>query len=218
MNRVLNRSLLSMIAAAFIAACANLPGSGSDNDNPAENVTSNMEQVDADLRDAVMQVDAVDASIETLLNADTSLNPAFERYARNVEEMERVGEELEQHADALRTQGFDYFAEWREQTAEVSNPDVAEISDQRHEETREAFTELTRSSANVKRTLQTYISDLRDIETYLSNDLTPAGVEAIQPVAEQAQKDGEALQQAIKPMINALNKARSTMDVSSITD
>jgi hypothetical protein len=218
MNRVLNRSLLSMIAAAFIAACANLPGSGSDNDNPAENVTSNMEQVDADLRDAVMQVDAVDASIETLLNADTSLNPAFERYARNVEEMERVGEELEQHADALRTQGFDYFAEWREQTAEVSNPDVAEISDQRHEETREAFTELTRSSANVKRTLQTYISDLRDIETYLSNDLTPAGVEAIQPVAEQAQKDGEALQQAIQPMINALNKARSTMDVSSIRD
>jgi prefoldin subunit 5 len=218
MNRVLNRSLLSMIAAAFIAACANLPGSGSDNDNPAENVTSNMEQVDADLRDAVMQVDAVDASIDTLLKADNSLNPAFERYARNVEEMERVGEELEQHADALRTQGFDYFAEWREQTAEVSNPDVAEISDQRHEETREAFTELTRSSANVKRTLQTYISDLRDIETYLSNDLTPAGVEAIQPVAEQAQKDGEALQQAIQPMINALNKARSTMDVSSIRD
>jgi hypothetical protein len=216
MNRILNRSLLSMIVAAFIAACANLPGAGSD--NPAEDVTSNIDQVDADLRDAVMQVDAVDASIDTLLSADGAINPAFERYAKNVEEMERVGEELEQHADALRTQGFDYFAEWREQTAEVTNPEVAKISDERHEETRAAFTELARSSANVKRTLQTYISDLRDIETYLSNDLTPAGVKAIQPVAEQAQKDGEALQKAIEPMINALNKARSTMNLSSVTE
>jgi hypothetical protein len=216
MNRTLNRSLLSLVVAVFVAACANLPGSGSD--NPAEDVTSNMEQVDADLRDAVMQVDVVDASIDTLLDADGSLNPAFERYSRNVAEMERVGEELEQHADALRSQGFDYFAEWREQTTEVSNPDVVDISDKRHEESREAFTELTRSSANVKRTLQTYISDLRDIETYLSNDLTPAGVEAIEPVAEQAQKDGKALQEAIEPMINALNKARSTMDLSVVTD
>ncbi|MDX9740699.1 MAG: DUF2959 family protein [Gammaproteobacteria bacterium] len=215
MIRTLNRSLLLLIA-VLIAACANLPGAGSD--NPAREVTSNMDQVDTDLRDAVMQVDTVDASIDTLLRADGSLDPAFERYARNVEEMERVGEELEQHADALRSQGFDYFAEWREQTADVSNPDVVDISEARHEESREAFTELTRTSADVKRTLQTYISDLRDMETYLSNDLTPAGIKAIQPVAEQAQKDGEALQQAIEPMINALNKARSAMDLGALTD
>lgn len=216
MKRTLNRSLLSLGIALFVAACANMPGA--NDSSPVEEVGSNMEQVDADLRDAKMQVDTVDTSIDTLLSADGSLNPAFERYARNVEEMERVGKELEQHVDAMRSQGFDYFAEWREQTTEVSNPDVVDISESRHEESRAAFTELTRSGVDVKRTLQTYISDLRDIETYLSNDLTPAGVKAIEPVAEQARKDGEALQQAIEPMLGALNKARSTMDVSAVTN
>lgn len=216
MKRTLNRSLLSVCAALFIAACANMPGA--NNGSPVAEVGSNMEQVDADLRDAVMQVDTVDASIDTLLGAEGALNSAFARYSRNVEEMERVGEELEQHVDAMRTQGFDYFAEWREQTTDVSNPDVVDISEARHEESRAAFTELTRSGVDVKRTLQTYISDLRDIETYLSNDLTPAGVKAIEPVAEQARKDGEALQEAIEPMLNALNKARSTMDLSAVTN
>lgn len=216
MKQTLNRSLLSLCVALFVAACANMPGAS--NNSPVEEVGSNMEQVDANLRDAVMQVDTVDASIDTLLNADGSLNPAFDRYARNVEEMERVGEELQQHVDAMRSQGFDYFAEWREQTTDVNNPEVVDISEARHEETRAAFTELSRSGVDVKRNLQTYISDLRDIETYLSNDLTPAGVKAIEPVAEQARKDGEALQKAIEPMLNALNKARSTMDVSAVTN
>lgn len=216
MKRTLNRSLLSVCAALFIAACAHMPGA--NHSSPVAEVGSNMEQVDADLRDAAMQVDTVDASIDTLLGAEGALSSAFARYSRNVEEMERVGEELEQHVDAMRSQGFDYFTEWREQTADVSNPEVVDISEARHEESRAAFTELSRSGVDVKRTLQTYLSDLRDIETYLSNDLTPAGVKAIEPVAEQARKDGEALQEAIEPMLSALNKARSTMDLSAVTN
>lgn len=216
MSKTLRNRFLPLAGVTFLlAACAGMPG---EQANSISDISANMDQVDADLRDAVMQVDTVDASIDTLMNSNGALEPAFARYTRQVEEMERVGDELEGHVDALRDQGFDYFVEWREQTTEVSNPELVDISESRQDESRRAFTDLTRSGIDVKRNLQNYLSDLQDIETYLSNDLTPAGVEAITPIAQQARKDGEALQNAIEPMLTAIGKARSTMDVSAVTD
>lgn len=211
MKRTVTLTLFYAVLAALIAACA---ATGSK-ERPIENVSSSMVQVDGDLREAVRQVDAVDSSIDGLIQLDQGdLNTAFDQYSKHVAEMERVGEQLEQHADALREQGLEYFDEWRAQGEEVANPDVRQISEERHAESREAFSEISQSSVDVKRTLQTYISDLRDIESYLSNDLTPAGVRAITPVAEQAKEDGAALQQAITPMLSALNRAKAGMGLS----
>ena len=205
--------IIFLASVALIAACAS-PGS---KEHRIDTVSASMEQVDTDLREAVMQVDAVDSSIDGLIEPENgNLAAAFEQYSEHVAEMERVGEQLEQHADALREQGLEYFDEWRAQGEEVANPEVRRISEERHAESREAFAGISETSIDVKRALQTYISDLRDIETYLSNDLTPAGVQAIAPVAEQARQDGTALQQAISPMLSALNRARTGMGLSAV--
>jgi hypothetical protein len=209
MKKAVTHTMTAAIVLLLLTACA---GSGK---HPVENVSSNMDQLDRDLREAVMQVDVIDASINGMIDpAESEITPAFEQYAGHVDEMERLGERLEQHADALREQGLTYFDEWRAQGETVTNPDVRAISEQRHAESREAFSQISQHSVDVKRTLQTYISDLRDIETYLANDLTPAGIRAIAPVAEQTKEDGVALQRAIRPMLSALTRARAGMGLS----
>ncbi len=212
MKQAVTHTIIAAIALMLITACS---GMGS-NKNTAATVSSNMEQMDGDLRAASAQVDVVDAAINGMIQPGGSeVAVSFQRYADEVEKMEHLGDRLENHTDSLREQGLAYFDEWRTQGETVSNPEVRAISEQRHEESREAFSQITQYSVDVKRTLQTYISDLRDIETYLSNDLTTAGVQAIAPVAEQAKKDGVALQQAIRPMLSALSRARTGMGLSS---
>lgn len=211
MKRILTLATFSAVLVALLAGCASSP------ETQVEGVSSTMEQVDGDLREAVMQVDAVETSIDGLIQPENGeLAEAFEQYSDQVAEMERVGEQLGEHADAMRERGLEYFDEWRTEGETVANPQVREISAQRHAQSREAFSDISQTSVDVKRTLQTYISDLRDIETYLSHDLTPAGLDAIAPVAEQAKQDGEALKEAIAPMLSALNRARGGMGIGAI--
>lgn len=212
MKQAVTLTITAAIVLIMITACSGMRSS----ERPVQTVSSNMEQMDQDLREASAQVDIVDTAINGIIQpAESDVVVAFQRYTNEVDEMERLGRQLDRHADALREQGLAYFDEWRAQGETVSNPEVRAISEQRHAESREAFSQVSQHSVDVKRTLQTYISDLRDIETYLSNDLTPAGMEAIAPVAEQAKKDGVALQQAIRPMLSALSRARTGMGLSS---
>lgn len=214
MNRLVNITLASVLALG-LAACATGP-----RQQGPQAVSSSMDQVEENLGSTQTQVDYVDSAIEDLTRSasaeDADLERAFEEFTEEVEKMEEIGEELASHADAMREQGVSYFEEWRTSGEEISDPEIRDISEERHAQSRSAFDEATRSSVDVKRVLQTYISDLRDIETFLSNDLTPSGVEAIAPVIEQAREDGEALKQAIGPMKSAINRARTGMGVSAL--
>jgi hypothetical protein len=51
---------------------------------------------------------------------------------------------------------------------------------------------------------------------YLSNDLTPAGIESIRPVATKAINDGDYLAAAISPVSDALANAKSAMEQGSL--
>ncbi|MDR2876494.1 MAG: hypothetical protein LBV36_00400 [Chromatiales bacterium] len=209
-KRTLTHIAFSAALTVLIPACASIP-------QPEKQLTSNMSQVYTNLQDTVVQVDVVDASIDTLITPNQEPLPSsFKRYSDRVGEMEKLGTKLEKNANAMRSQGASYFSGWQSDESTVSNSQVLGISASRQAEQRKAFMEVSKNSNEVNRVLQTYLSDLRDIETYLSNDLTPAGVKAITPVAEQAKKDGAALQEAIKPMISTLDRAKSNMDVSSI--
>ena len=56
-----------------------------------------------------------------------------------------------------------------------------------------------------------YLSDIKKIQTDLSNDLTPKGIEAITPVARKAVKDGDRLKDAVKPVISAIDRTKAEL-------
>lgn len=45
---------------------------------------------------------------------------------------------------------------------------------------------------------ETFIRDLKDLETYLSNDLTPAAAKAAGPVFEKVKASGQVLKQNLE--------------------
>jgi hypothetical protein len=60
------------------------------------------------------------------------------------------------------------------------------------------------------------MSDNSEIRTYLSNDLTPKGIESISAVADKAIHDGENLKGAAQPVLTALDRAKAELAHGSV--
>lgn len=189
-----------------------LAGCATSGTKLATKTTNTMQTVEADYRQAALQIDATKASLEDLMNpGQTNLKTAFATYSRNVENMESIGKQLDNHSQKMTARGNDYFAEWEKQGATYTNPQIRELSEQRRLEMREAYMKIPEASVGVRASLKAYLADIRDIQKYLSNDLTPQGVQAIKPIAERAVKDGENLREDVRPVLAAIDHVRTEM-------
>jgi hypothetical protein len=178
----------------------------------AERTTTTMQTVESDYRDVLAQVDASNASLQDLLRHDQSdLKKALATYNTDVVRMEATGVRLDKHTADMIAKRSDYFAEWQKQGDTYSNPLIRQLNEERRLQLRDVFAEIPVASIGVKGSLHTYLVDIREIQNYLSNDLTPTGVRAITPVANKAMTDGETLKTSVRQVLGSIDRARTAM-------
>jgi hypothetical protein len=171
-----------------------------------------MEAVEKDYRQALAQIDATGASLQDLVRpGQRDVKKAFRKYSADVNQMEDLGKRLLEHGDKMSAQGKDYFVEWEKQGDEYTNPQIQALSEQRRADLSAYFVKISEASVGVKGASKAYLSDIREIQTYLSNDLTPKGIESITPVSQKAVKDGNDLKQAVAPVVSAIGSVRSEL-------
>lgn len=188
---------------SFLTGCAT---TGSER---ATKTTNSMQAVEGDYKQASVQIDATRTSLEDLIKpGQTDLKKAYGTYAGNVEKMEQLGKRLDMHTEQMRTRGQAYFAEWESSYTSI---EIRQLSEQRRNEMRKIYAKIPEASIGVSGALKSYLTEIKDIQTYLSNDLTPQGVEIIHPVAQRAMKDGDDLKETIKPVLTAIDEVKAEM-------
>lgn len=201
--------LVLPFATLLLGATPLLVGCATTGSDRATKTTHSMQKVEADYKEASDQIDATRASLEELVKpSQTDTKSAFAVYSKNVTKMEDVGDRLVVHTDQMRSRGNDYFAEWE---SSYTNPEIRELSERRRIEMRQLYAGIPEASIGVMGALKSYLTDIREIQRYLSNDLTAPGVEAIRPTAEKAVRDGDGLKEAIRPVLNAVDRVKSEM-------
>ncbi|OGU00223.1 MAG: hypothetical protein A2079_00360 [Geobacteraceae bacterium GWC2_48_7] len=201
-----------VLCALLMGALIWLAGCATTGTKLATKTTNTMQTVETDYRQAALQIDATRASLEDLMNpGQTDMQTAFKAYTRNVEKMESIGKQLDNHSQKMTARGNDYFAEWEKQGSTYTNPQIRELSEQRRMELRDVYLKVPEASIGVRGNMNAYLADIRDIQKYLSNDLTPQGVQAIKPIAERAVKDGENLRESVRPVLAAIERAKTEM-------
>ncbi|PKN23360.1 MAG: hypothetical protein CVU68_01430 [Deltaproteobacteria bacterium HGW-Deltaproteobacteria-3] len=189
-----------------------LPGCATTGSGRAEKTTAKMEVVDSEIRQAVVQIDATGLSLEKLITPGLSdTKGAFETYSDNVVKMERLGEKLIKHTDEMSVRGKDYFAEWEKQGNTYTNPQIRELSEQRRSDLNTVYRKISESSIGVKGWFIAYMRDIKEIQSFLSTDLTDKGIASITPVARKAINDGTVLRNAVLPVLSALDGAKREM-------
>ncbi len=204
--------ILNMFTSLLLVAITGLSGCATTGMQRSEQTGTTMKTVENDILKAVAQVDVTGASLDELVRPGQSdVKKAFEKYSANVSKMDDLGKRMFEHADKMSAQGKEYFEEWRKQGNTYANPEIQTLSEQRRSDLSAVFVKISEASVGVKGEYKTYMSDNREIQKYLSNDLTPKGVEAITPTARKAVRDGNSLKEAVNPVLYAISSARAEL-------
>lgn len=178
----------------------------------SEKATTTMQTVADEISLVTAQLDATGSSLDDLTRTGQSdVGKAFASYSSNVTKMKDLEERFAKHADEMKSRGKEYFAEWKKQGDAYTNPEIRELSEQRRAELGEIYQGIAEASLGVKSAFQTYMSDLKEIQTYLSNDLTPKGIDAITPSTHKVVRDGENLKHALNRVQTAIDRAKGEM-------
>jgi hypothetical protein len=203
-------AVLTMVL--FLGATLSVAGCAKTGMQRSAKAGTSMQAVENDIRQIIVQVDATGASLEDLLAPNQSdMKKSFKKYSSNVDKMESLEKRFYDHADKMREQGKDYFQEWQTQGDSYSNPQIQALSEQRRADQSAVFVKITEASVGVRGAFKAYMSDIREIQMYLSNDLTSKGIDAIAPIIDKAVLDGAVLKDAVTPVLYAVEEARTEL-------
>jgi len=208
-NRNHSLAFLTMLmigAAAFLGGCATTGMDRSVKTSTSiQEVTNEIEKMDA-------QLDTTAASLDILLMpGQPDVKKSFEEYSDNVVKLEKEGNRVLKRMEEMKSHSIEYFAEWEKQGSAYSNPRIRELSEERRLKLAATYAKVPAAGAGVKVSYLAYLSDLKEIQIYLSNDLTPQGLETITPVADKTDQDLAALKESMQPVLAALNEIKAEL-------
>jgi len=203
-------STILIVVVLIVAGCA------SSGMQRSEKATTTMQTMDDEIKLVVVQLDATGASLNELMKPGQSdVKKAFELYSANVSKMEKLEKDFAKHAKEMKTQGANYFDEWQKQGDKYENPEIQALSEQRRRELGEIYGKIAENSVGMDEAFKAYVSDVKEIQSFLSNDLTSKGIEAIAPISRKAVTDGNRLKREINKLQLSIEAARAEMAHSS---
>jgi seryl-tRNA synthetase len=199
-------TMLLLGTASFIGGCAT---TGMDRSVKASN---SIKDVDTEIRKMIVQIDVTASSLDSLVVAgNQNLKKSFNTYSDNLDKLESEGKKLIKRTDEMKSKNKEYFSEWEKEGEAFTNAEIRELSAERRTKLAEIYAKVPAASAGIKGTYQAYLTDLKEIQRYLSTDLTPNGVEGIVPIAKKSVENMAALKESFKPVLEAMDEIKSEL-------
>lgn len=206
------KKITVIMFAAIAAVAVGIAGCSSTGIQRSEKASTSMQTMDDDIKLVSAHLDATGSSLTELTKPGQSdVKKAFELFTDNVSKMEKMEKKFAKHADQMKERGKDYFEEWQKEGSNYKNPQIQKLSEQRRIELDEIYRQIAQNSIGVKDAFKAYVSDVKELQIYLSNDLTPKGIDTIAPISKKVNNDGENLKTAIKNVQPSIDRARGAM-------
>jgi hypothetical protein len=141
---------------------------------------------------------------ETLVNLNDlvshpgpDLHKQFNDFNNSVNELGLTARDITVKSERMKVQGAAYFKNWDNEMAKIKNEDIRQRSEARKNEVSAHFNRITRLYEEAKAAFVPYMSDLRDVQKFLSVDLTSGGLLAIRDIVAKATEHATPLKESI---------------------
>jgi hypothetical protein len=94
---------------------------------------------------------------------------------------------------------------------QVNNPEIRKLAETRKAKLQGAFDEIRKYSEPLKTQFGPWMSNLKDLHTYLGNDLTIAGVDAAKSLFTKTKTSGAEVQKSMDALLAELNTVSATI-------
>ena len=155
--------------------------------------------------DTVKGLDAIAAS------ATKDPRKSFGQFSKSVANLEATANKARKRSADMKAQGKAYFAQWEKQMAEVQNAEIRNLALQRKSQLQATFDSIRQVAEPLKAQFNPWMSDLKDLEKYLANDLTIAGVDAAKGLFAKTRADGSEVQKSMDALVAELNTVAATI-------
>jgi hypothetical protein len=217
MKQIKNAAAITMTVLAASSAIL-LSGCGT---------TSGYKQADktgagiAEFRDEIVNgKKAVDSTMKALSDiaatANTDPRKAYEQYSKEVANLESTAAKIRKRSQSMQAQGQAYFKQWEQEMAQVSNPDVRKLAEERKAKLQSTFESIRKFAEPLKAQFDPWMSDLKDLKVYLGNDLTIAGVDSAKSLFSKTTGEGLEVQKAMDALVAELNTVAATITPAKV--
>lgn len=197
----------------LISGCAT-----TNNPSRSEETVSAVEAVEEQLNQIRQQLDETQNSLESVTNADNSeIEDAYNAYSDNVEALVEMKSELNKRVENMRTTSNQYLSQWQSEAETYNNEDLRRSSERRRNELSRTLDRVMDNSGDVNRMLEEFISEAKEIESYLANDLTANGAEAVASSQRSVDRTQDKVKDSIGRMKSSVTEIKQEMgsDIAS---
>ncbi len=175
----------------------------------------------ADFRDEIVKgKKAIDDTMKALgqiaVSANTDPRKPFEQYSKCVKNLESTAANIRKRAEEMKARGQAYFTQWAQQLAQVQNPEIRKLAEERKTKLQETFQSVRKYTEPLKAQFDPWMSDLKDLQKYLGNDLTIAGVDAAKGLFTKTQTGGLEVQKSMDGLVAELNTIAATITPAKV--
>jgi hypothetical protein len=105
----------------------------------------------------------------------------------------------------------EYIQKWQDEMSTITDPSLKAAADARRAAVQAQFSNIEAKYSTARDTYKVFYDDLTSLRTYLSNDLTPAGVTATKSMFDKANADGATLHTQAKDVTDTLDQVTNAM-------
>ncbi len=185
----------SVILAWINCACASTPS------DKGAATGKTVDQAAVEVEQSIAHLDATLASLGNLVTQPApDLAPQFKAFSKNLDQLESTAEEVASLADKFDSKGQEYFTQWDQQIATVQNEDIKARSTERREAISASFKEIQNEYSEVRNEFKPLLSDLRDVRSVLSADLTLDGLKSIEGTVEDVSESSKPVKESLQEL------------------
>jgi Protein of unknown function (DUF2959) len=151
-------------------------------------------------------------TLDDLVNKpEMDLKPQFKRFSKAVDTLAADARRNNRSEARISKKSAAYFDEWNKQLADMNYDVVRERSQARKNEVAKYLDSVDQRYREAQDAMGPLLSYLYDVRKALDNDLTPAGVESIKPIAGKARENADKVQLALGRLTSELTVSGNRM-------
>jgi hypothetical protein len=193
-----NQTLFLTCLSTTLLAVALVTGCATDNYHKGAGTAAALNHSADLIAKGSLQIDdSLTALNDLVSNPQPDLRKQFDVFVTAVNNLGATAADVAGKTEAMKTEGAAYFAGWDNEIATMQNEDIRNRSETRRNEVAARFARISRQYDEARIAFQPYMSDLRDVQKYLSTDLTSGGLAAIKEPAAKTTQDAAPLKETL---------------------
>jgi len=194
------------------AAAAMITGCASDNYKNSASTAATLNQSAGLITKDNTLIDESLADLNDLVaNPYPDLRIQFDRFNHAVDRLGASARDVASKAGEMKSQGANYFARWDKESAQIQNEDIRNRSEIRRNEVAAHFGRISQQYDEAKTAFEPLMSDLRDVQKYLSTDLTSSGLAAIKDTSAKATRDAVPVKESLEKLADEFKSLSVSM-------